>query len=423
MTSRPIKIIDKPCGSGKTTAMINNFNNNEKYLVIVPLLSEVDRIVESSKEVEFVQPEETDTKEGTKCASLKEHILNGRNVVSTHQLYEYLVPLAKAGLLNDYHIIIDEVPNVVKEKRKKSQTSIQNFYVKTGYMIVDESSGLVKPTQKWIDTKDVVSDTLSLDILLSAMTDCLYLQDNKVFLRVMPRCLLEVGLSFTVMTYKAEGSMFVAYLRKLGIPFIVDCNDELEKEFRLQASNLITVEDISSISKSSDPEINLSFRGQTKSMKNKKACATITHSLKNLRGRKLNGIAASQILLTCMKDAWKKKAANDNEYKPGVFAKNSRLWNANWIPNTTKGTNDYAHCSHLIYLYDQYPNPYITRWLGDSSTQFKEAYALSELIQWVWRSRVRKGEPITVYMASTRMRVLFENWLNLELSTPSSKNN
>jgi len=31
--------------------MINNFNNNEKYLVIVPLLSEVDRIVESSKEV------------------------------------------------------------------------------------------------------------------------------------------------------------------------------------------------------------------------------------------------------------------------------------------------------------------------------------------------------------------------------------
>ena len=57
MTTTPIKIIDKPCGSGKTTAMINNFNNQDKYLVIVPLLSEVDRIVEGSKEVVFVQPQ------------------------------------------------------------------------------------------------------------------------------------------------------------------------------------------------------------------------------------------------------------------------------------------------------------------------------------------------------------------------------
>ena len=56
MTTKPIKIIDQPCGSGKTTAMINNFNNQDKYLVIVPLLSEVDRIVEGSKEVVFVQP-------------------------------------------------------------------------------------------------------------------------------------------------------------------------------------------------------------------------------------------------------------------------------------------------------------------------------------------------------------------------------
>ena len=54
MTTTSIKIIDKPCGSGKTTSMINNFNNQDKYLVIVPLLSEVDRVVEGSKEVQFV---------------------------------------------------------------------------------------------------------------------------------------------------------------------------------------------------------------------------------------------------------------------------------------------------------------------------------------------------------------------------------
>ena len=111
-----------------------------------------------------------------------------------------------------------------------------------------------------------------------------------------------------------------------------------------------------------------------------------------------------------MKEAWL-KPANDNNVKLGPFAKDSRLGEANWIPNTTRSTNDYAHCSHLIYLYDQHPHPFITRWLGDSSTAFADAYALTELIQWVWRSRVRKGEPITVYIPSLRMRMLFEIWL------------
>ena len=134
MTAKTIKIIDKPCGSGKTTAMINNFNNQDKYLVIVPLLSEVNRIVEGSKEVVFVQPDEYDNSKGTKYASLEAHIVDGRNVVSTHQLYEDLVPLAKAGTLSDYHIIIDEVPNVIDNEVDKSEISIDAFYIKTSYM-------------------------------------------------------------------------------------------------------------------------------------------------------------------------------------------------------------------------------------------------------------------------------------------------
>ena len=69
------------------------------------------------------------------------------------------------------------------------------------------------------------------------------------------------------------------------------------------------------------------------------------------------------------------------------------------------------HCSHPIYLYDQYPNPYIARWLGNSTKEFADAYALTELIQLVWRSRVRRGEPIIVYLPSSRMRALFETWL------------
>ena len=226
MTSRPIKIIDKPCGSGKTTAMINNFNNNEKYLVIVPLLSEVERVIEQSEEVPFVQPHANDNEAGTKFASLEEQLLLGCNIVSTHNMYERLVPLAKAGLLDDYHIIIDEVPDIVHPIASKSSTSIREFYIASGYIEVDEGSGLIKPNQKWVEQQDQVSDTLSPKILTAAMSGCLYLQDNKMFIWALPSTILQAGRSLTVLTYKSEGSMFLSYLHKLQLPYEVEEDED-----------------------------------------------------------------------------------------------------------------------------------------------------------------------------------------------------
>ena len=46
-----ITVHDHPWGSGKTTAMIENLQEDRKYLVILPLLSEADRIVETATKV------------------------------------------------------------------------------------------------------------------------------------------------------------------------------------------------------------------------------------------------------------------------------------------------------------------------------------------------------------------------------------
>ena len=400
-----IKIIDKPCGSGKTTAMINGFNNNDKYLVIVPLLSEVERVIKQSEEVPFVQPHANDNEAGTKFASLEEQLLLGCNIVTTHKMYESLVPVAKAGLLDDYHIIIDEVPDIVHPIASKSSTSIQEFYVASGYMEVDEDSGLIKPTQKWIEQQDQVSDTLSSKILSAAMSGCLYLQDNKMFIWALPSIIFQAGRSLTVLTYKSEGSMFLSYLRKLQLPYEVEEDEDLEAMFMQKAASLITVEDIPALSKHK-----LSYTGQQKGQRLAKYVSSLNNALKNLKARKLDGVDVENILITCKKDAWI-EASNDNKTKAGVFARNSRLSEATWVANTTRGTNDYDNCSHLIYLYDQHPNQYLTRWLDDSSREFADQYALTELVQWVWRSRIRKGEPITLYIPCPRMKKLFQEWL------------
>ena len=45
----------------------------------------------------------------------------------------------------------------------------------------------------------------------------------------------------------------------------------------------------------------------------------------------------------------------------------------------------------------------------------QDRYALSEMIQWIFRSAIRKGKPIDIYIPSQRMRELFKKWLGGEI--------
>ena len=144
-----VTIRDYPCGSGKPTSMIEGFCSDLKSFVIVPLLPEVDRVVEWSKSTPFQQPHANDNNAPTKTEHLENMVLQEENIVATHSLFERLVPLVRQGFLSDYDIIIDEVPAVVRPVSSKSKVSIEEFYLNTGYMTVDTKTGLVRPTNKW----------------------------------------------------------------------------------------------------------------------------------------------------------------------------------------------------------------------------------------------------------------------------------
>jgi hypothetical protein len=42
----------------------------------------------------------------------------------------------------------------------------------------------------------------------------------------------------------------------------------------------------------------------------------------------------------------------------------------------------------------------------------EEVHALSAMIQWIWRSQVRRGDPVTLFIPSERMRSLLQQWLS-----------
>lgn len=152
MTKTHLTILDAPCGTGKTTAMIKGFTPEKKYLVVVPYLSEAERIIASSTDVPFQQPLDEGA-HSTKSDSIEALLLEGANIVTTHSLYPSIVSMVRQGLLNDYQIIIDEVPDVCEQVRDKNPRSIDEFYLKNGYITVAED-GLVTATQKWDDLTD-----------------------------------------------------------------------------------------------------------------------------------------------------------------------------------------------------------------------------------------------------------------------------
>ena len=78
-----ITVHDHPWGSGKTTEMIENLQEDRKYLVILYLLSEADRIVKTATKVHVSQPSENDNETGTREASLEEMLLTGQNIATT----------------------------------------------------------------------------------------------------------------------------------------------------------------------------------------------------------------------------------------------------------------------------------------------------------------------------------------------------
>lgn len=41
----------------------------------------------------------------------------------------------------------------------------------------------------------------------------------------------------------------------------------------------------------------------------------------------------------------------------------------------------------------------------------EDAYALSIMVQWIWRSAIRDGDEIYLYIPSRRMRNLLINWI------------
>lgn len=83
-----------------------------------------------------------------------------------------------------------------------------------------------------------------------------------------------------------------------------------------------------------------------------------------------------------------------------------------FCPCNARATNAYGTRHHLAYLINVYDHPYVIRWFKERGvTVDQDAFALSQLLQWIWRSAIRNGEAVDLYLPSSRMRRLLTDWL------------
>ena len=118
-----------------------------------------------------------------------------------------------------------------------------------------------------------------------------------------------------------------------------------------------------------------------------------------------NKAKAGQIFWTTYKK-YKEKLEHDG-FRKGVSPEMPAF-----LPLNTRATNRYKDYSFCMYAVNLYLNPVDLRYMRSQGVEPDlDTYALSEMLQFIWRGSIRKGEPMKVVVLSKRMRKLLEEWL------------
>ena len=84
-----------------------------------------------------------------------------------------------------------------------------------------------------------------------------------------------------------------------------------------------------------------------------------------------------------------------------------------FVACNSRATNEFAGKRNLAYILNRFINPIEKNFFKENEIEFDEdKFALSELLQWIFRSAIRNGEKINIYIPSKRMREMLEAWLD-----------
>lgn len=399
-------VVDAVMGSGKTEAMMyrifHESDKNQKWIVVARYLQEVNRYIRAEVGGEsFKAPQQG---KGGKLGDLKNLIKNNENIVTTHALFDDFDDEV-IDLLEDEHytLVIDEAPNVIQEYPKYNEDL--DLVVRSRYILCDHETHRFYRNENFKNYKGYFKKLFEF-----ADTGRLTIGNGKGY-NAIPANRFTVFDSVYILTYMFDSSCCGYFFKFCGFEYeklsvkydgeaykLIEYDPSLDDVSRFK--DLITLCDDKSLNEIGDGWGDLSHTWYERNKYDeeiiKKLKANIRSYFMRTAGKKHD-----RCLWTVLSD-----------YKDLICP---RSYGGSYLEVTARATNEYAEKDVIIYMANRFLDTEIQDFFRSYGIKAdNENYAISEMVQFIWRSAIRKGQPINLYMPSRRMRYLLEKWLNGE---------
>lgn len=403
-----VRVCDAIMGSGKTSATIGYINAHpeKKFLYITPYLPEAERIKNNCPQADFVEPSDRIPEFlFSKAMHTLGLIQQGRNITSTHQCLMYYTPeTIKLLKENGYCIIIDEEVTVLQADKQIAYSDIQ-LAIDAGY-VYEAAPDEYRRTDKPYD-----GGVFSHMFRLMASRPLVYnksKQNGCVWYWLFSKELLEAVDDVFVLTYLFKNSEMDLFMQINNIPYvnigirrtegggyIFSDKSEYVPDYVYRLKDMIHIDDGQRINSVGDMKHALSmnwYKSKTDGVNQ------VRRNLMNYFQKRSGDIPAQERMCGTYKEYWGR-------------IRGKGYWNSSVVFNA-KATNQFSHCRALAYPINLFANGDIVHYYASKGVIFdNDHYALSTMIQWIWRSAIRNGEEISLYLPSKRMRDLLTEWI------------
>lgn len=397
-----VNIVDAVMGAGKSQSIINYINSaaDETFLVITPYLDEIDRYRKCCPDKKFKSPRFDNNQ--TKLDDIKKLIGKGDNIISTHALFQKfdneLIDICRAA---NYTLVMDEVANVIDEY----SLSKQDFeLLRSTYVDINEETKQLIWKEEYKDYSGKFDNEKRLCELGS-----LVCYGNSLMVWLFPIETFNAFRKIYILTYRFDLQIQKYYYDYYNLPYtylsvagdsmdtyrLVDYDEKI-KHLKYDYKKLIHICGLDKLNRIGDRDTDLS---KTWYLRNKDN-ATMKMLKNNISNffRHIRNDCSTDNIWTTFKD-----------YKSLLKGKG---YTKGYLPLNSRATNEYKNRTSVVYPVNRYINPFVKNFFISNNIEVDEdGYALSEMLQFIWRSAIREGKEIWIYIPSIRMRNLLIKWI------------